>query len=110
MPCQVTAARKGGNPPGRILLEVTSGQRSGVKLWVQSLTILGKHQTHLQDDVAEKSGENKKDHRNSLRHHEKSYEKAPVNSPQFHRNMHHVQGDISNGYYSVFYHSEGFDT
>jgi hypothetical protein len=31
MPCQVTAARKGGNPPGRILLEVTSGQRTGVK-------------------------------------------------------------------------------
>ena len=31
MPCQVMAARKDGNPPGRILLRVTSGQRCGAK-------------------------------------------------------------------------------
>jgi hypothetical protein len=60
MPCQVTAARKDGNPPGRILLRVTSGQWSGVRAIGFNLTILGKHQTHFQDCVAEKSGENKK--------------------------------------------------
>jgi len=107
MPCQATAARKDGNPPGRILLRVTSDQRSGVKLWVQSLTILGKHQTHLQDDVAEKSGENKKDHQNSLRQHEGILPKGSVNPHQFFRDTHHVKSVISNRYYSVYYRLEG---
>jgi len=57
--CQVIAAWT-WNPSGRILIGVTSGQRPGVKPWVQKATVLGKHQTRLQDYVAEKSGENKK--------------------------------------------------
>jgi hypothetical protein len=109
MPCQVMAARKDGNPPGRILLRVASDQRQASKLWIQSLTILGKHRTRLQDCIAEKSGEDKKDQSNNLKHHQGILPKASVNPPQFHRNMHHVQGVIYNGYYSVFYHCEGFD-
>jgi len=31
LPCQMTGARKDGNLPGRILLHVTSDQRSGAK-------------------------------------------------------------------------------
>jgi hypothetical protein len=79
LPCQVTAARKDGNPPGRILLHVTSDQRSGVKLWVQSLTILGKHQTRLQDYA----GENKKNQRNNLEHHKRVTRKRSSIHPNF---------------------------
>ncbi len=73
MPCQMTAARKDGNPPGRILilLRVTSGQWPGVGADGFNLTILGKHQTHIPDPGAEKSGKNKKDPRKNLKHLEK---------------------------------------
>jgi hypothetical protein len=59
-----------------------------------AFTILGKHRTHLQDSGAERSGENKKDQRKNLNHHKKVMRKPPLNSPQFHRNAHHVEGVI----------------
>lgn len=35
-----------------------------------------------------------------------SYQKAPVDLPQFHRNVHHLRGGICNGYYIGLYPSE----
>ena len=110
MPCQVTAARKNGNPPGWILLRVTSGQWSGVGAIGFNLTLLGKHQTHFQDCVAEKSGENKKDPRKNLRHHEGILPKGSVNQPQFFRDAHHMKDVISNGYCGDLYRSKGCNT
>ena len=91
----MTAARKDGNPAWTDLASRDERPTVQQQTIGAVFNILRKHQAHLQGDVSEKIGENKKDHRNSLRHHEKSYEKSPVNSPQFHRNMHHMQGDIS---------------
>jgi len=59
------------------MIGVTSGQRPGVGAIGFNLTILGKHQTHLQDSGAKKSDKNKKDQRNNLKHHEKVYQKPP---------------------------------
>ena len=84
------------------MIGVTSGQRSGVKPWVQKATILRKHQTHLQDSGSEKSGENKKERRNNLGIIKNVYWKPPSIYPNFigmcimwkELNTHNITGTI----------------